>query len=280
MGAGIAQVSALAGYPTSLREVTPDLAAKARSRIERSLAVGVEKGKIVATDRDAALARLSFGIDLAPIAASDLVVEAVVEDLAVKNALWREINAAAGPATIFASNTSSLTITEMAVSSGRPARLVGLHFFNPVPVMALVEVVRTIMTDQAVYDEAFAYVRKLGKQPIAARDSSGFVVNRLLVPYMLDAVRALENGVGSVTDIDEGMRLGAAHPMGPFTLLDFVGLDTTLRIAEIMFTEYREQRFAPPPLLRQLVTAGRFGRKAGIGFYDYSGDKPRVAVGI
>jgi 3-hydroxybutyryl-CoA dehydrogenase len=277
MGSGIAQVAAAAGFPTQLREVSLELATQARARIERSLATGVDRGKVTPDQREATLARLSVGTDLRAIAGCDLVVEAVVEDLAVKCALWQELNGSAPPETIFATNTSSLTVTAMAVASGRADRMIGLHFFNPVPIMSLVEVVRTITTSDETAAEATAFVRRLGKQPIAARDTSGFVVNRLLVPYMLDAIRAVEQSVASVGDIDTGMRLGAGHPMGPLTLLDFVGLDTTLRIAEIMFTEYREPRFAPPPLLRQMVTAGMFGRKSGRGFYDYSVDPPRVA---
>jgi 3-hydroxybutyryl-CoA dehydrogenase len=197
-----------------------------------------------------------------------------VEDLGAKNELWRALNGLCGPETTFASNTSSLTIAAMAAASGRPDRLIGLHFFNPVPLMRLVEVVRTITTSTATFDRALTFVRQLGKQPIVARDSSGFIVNRLLIPYMLDAIRALENGVGSIADIDAGMQLGAGHPMGPFTLLDFVGLDTVQRVAEVMFDEYREQRFAPPPLLRRLVLAGHLGRKTGRGFYDHSVDPP------
>ena len=276
MGSGIAQVAAAAGFRTRLREVTPALAAQARARVERSLSIGVDKGKVTAAQRDATLDHLTMGTDVADVAASDVVIEAVVEDLAVKTALWQEIDRLAPPRTIFASNTSSLTIADMAVSSGRPDRVVGLHFFNPVPLMALVEVVRAITTSDATVRAATEFVRRLGKQPIAARDTSGFVVNRLLIPYMLDAIRAVEQGVASVADIDTGMRLGAGHPMGPLTLLDFVGLDTTLRIAEIMYTEFRESRFAPPPLLRQMVTAGMFGRKSGRGFYDYSVEPPRV----
>lgn len=276
MGSGIAQVAAAAGLETRLREISPDLATQARARIERSLAIGVEKKKVTPADRDATLARVSFGTDLAAVVSCDLVIEAVVEDLTVKTALWVDLNARAPSHTIFATNTSSLTVTAMAVASGRPDRMVGLHFFNPVPLMPLVEVVRTIMTSEDTIRRATDFVHRLHKQPIAARDTSGFVVNRLLVPYMLDAIRAVEQDVASVADIDTGMRLGAGHPMGPLTLLDFVGLDTVLRIAEIMFAEYRETRFAPPPLLRQMVTAGFFGRKSGRGFYDYSVDPPRV----
>jgi 3-hydroxybutyryl-CoA dehydrogenase len=256
--------------------MTPALASQARARVVRSLSIGVDKGKVTPEQRDATLGRLSTGTDVSEIATCDIVIEAVVEDLAVKTALWQELDRLAPPDTIFASNTSSLTIADMAVSSGRPDRVVGLHFFNPVPLMALVEVVRAITTSDATVRTATEFVRRLGKQPIAARDTSGFVVNRLLIPYMLDAIRAVEHGVASVADIDTGMRLGAGHPMGPLTLLDFVGLDTTLRIAEIMYTEFRETRFAPPPLLRQMVTAGMFGRKSGRGFYDYSVEPPRA----
>jgi 3-hydroxybutyryl-CoA dehydrogenase len=278
MGSGIAQVAATAGFETRLREVSSELASRARVRIERSLTVAVDKKKLTPAQRDEALGRISVGTELARVATCDLIIEAVVEDLAVKTALWVELNGHAPAHTIFATNTSSLTVTAMAVASGRADRTVGLHFFNPVPVMALVEVVRTIMTSAETLDRATEFVRRLGKQPIAARDTSGFVVNRLLVPYMLDAIRAVEEDVASIEDIDTGMRLGAGHPMGPLTLLDFVGLDTVLRIAEIMFTEYREKRFAPPPLLRQMVTAGMHGRKSGRGFYDYSVDPPRVTT--
>jgi 3-hydroxybutyryl-CoA dehydrogenase len=274
MGSGIAQVAAQAGIATTVRELTEPLASRARDAVRRSLDKAIEKGKLTADARDAALACLTFTTALGDLADSDLVIEAVVEDLDVKNVLWRELNAACAPATIFASNTSSLTIAAMAASSGRPDRLVGMHFFNPVPAMRLVEVVRTITTSAETFDRAMGFVRQIGKQPIVARDGSGFIVNRLLIPYMLDAIRALENGVGTIADIDAGMQLGAGHPMGPFTLLDFVGLDTVQRVAEVMFDEYREQRFAPPPLLRRLVLAGHLGRKAGRGFYDHSADPP------
>ena len=274
MGSGIAQVAAQAGIATTLRELSEPLVQRARVNITRSLDKSIEKGKLTADARDAALSRLTTTTRLDDLAACDVVIEAVVEDLDVKNALWRELNAHCAADTVFASNTSSLTIAAMATASGRPDRLVGLHFFNPVPLMRLVEVVRTLTTSDATFDLAMTLVRQLGKQPVVARDSSGFVVNRLLIPYMLDAIRALENGVGTITDIDAGMQLGAGHPMGPFTLLDFVGLDTVERVAEVMFDEYREQRFAPPPLLRRLVRAGHLGRKAGRGFYDHTVDPP------
>jgi len=274
MGSGIAQVAAQAGIATTLRELSEPLVQRARVNITRSLDKSIEKGKLTADARDAALSRLTTTTRLDDLAACDVVIEAVVEDLDVKNALWRELNVHCAADTVFASNTSSLTIAAMAAASGRPDRLVGLHFFNPVPLMRLVEVVRTLTTSDATFDLAMTLVRQLGKQPVVARDSSGFVVNRLLIPYMLDAIRALENGVGTITDIDAGMQLGAGHPMGPFTLLDFVGLDTVERVAEVMFDEYREQRFAPPPLLRRLVRAGHLGRKAGRGFYDHTVDPP------
>ena len=274
MGSGIAQVAAQAGIDTVVRELTDPLVTRARDSIGRSLAKSIEKGKLTTDARDAALGRLTFTTSLSELSRCDLVIEAVVEDLDVKNALWRELDAVCKAETIFASNTSSLTIAAMAAASGRPDRLVGLHFFNPVPAMRLVEAVKTITTSSVTFDRALAFVRQLGKQPIIARDGSGFVVNRLLIPYMLDAIRALENGVGTIADIDAGMQLGAGHPMGPFTLLDFVGLDTVQRVAEVMFDEYREQRFAPPPLLRRLVLAGHLGRKTGRGFYDHSTEPP------
>ena len=277
MGSGIAQVSAQAGLRTIVRELSEALADRARSSIERTLAKGIEKGKVTANEREAAMARLTFTTNIAELADCDIVIEAVVEELEVKNALWRELDAACPARTIFASNTSSLTIAAMAAATKRADRMVGLHFFNPVPLMKLVEVVRTVTTSDETFATTFDFAHQLGKEPIAAKDSSGFVVNLLLVPYMLDAIRALESGVASVEDIDRGMTLGAGHPMGPFTLLDFVGLDTTCKIAEIMFDEYREARFAPPPLLKRMVLAGMFGKKNGRGFYDYSGEAPRPA---
>ena len=277
MGSGIAQVSAVAGFPTIVREVSDALAAKARQSIEKSLAKGIERGKTTEAERDTALENLRFVTDLDQLADSDLFIEAVVEDLAVKNTLWSQLDKIANPAAIFASNTSSLTIIAMATVSGRPDRMLGLHFFNPVPSMKLVEVVRTITTSEETEQRAIEFVRALGKEPIRAKDSSGFVVNLLLIPYMLDAINALESNVASVEDIDKGMQLGAGHPMGPFTLLDFVGLDTAYKIAEIMFTEYRDQRYAPPPLLKRMVLAGMLGKKSGKGFYDYSVNPPRVS---
>ncbi len=277
MGSGIAQVAAQAGYRTIVREVSDALNEKGKGAITKSLDKLVEKAKLSPADREVTLGRLSFTTRLADLAPCDLVIEAVTEDLDLKNALWKELDGLCGPETLFASNTSSLTIAAMAAVTGRPDRFVGLHFFNPVPLMKLVEVVKTVTTSPATFETALAFARSLGKEPIAAKDNSGFIVNLLLVPYLLDAVRALEHGVGSVPDIDKGMTLGCGYPMGPFTLLDFVGLDTTYKIAEIMFAEYREARYAPPPLLKRMVLAGWYGKKSGKGFYDYTTTPPTVS---
>ena len=271
MGSGIAEVAAKAGLETVVREVTAELLDKGIGRVRGSLDRAVEKGKLAAADRDAALARIRGTTEFAELAECDLVVEAIVENPEEKAKVYAALEAVAKPAAIIASNTSSLTITQLAMSTRRPDRFVGLHFFNPVPVMKLVEVVRTLLTDETVLDEVTAFCRAIGKEPVQCRDNSGFIVNRLLVPYLLDAIRAHEEGVGSVEDIDKAMQLGCGYPMGPLTLLDFVGLDTTYYIANIMFEEYREKRFAPPPLLKQMVQAGRLGRKSGRGFYDYTG---------
>ena len=276
MGSGIAQVAATAGHETIVRDVSQQIWERARGGIEKSLAKFVEKGKLPAADRDTALKRLTFTTATGDLKGCDIVVEAITEDLELKNALWKELDALSPQHTIFASNTSSLTIAAMAAATKRADRFVGLHFFNPVPLMPLVEVVRAVTTSEETFRRAFAFARSLGKEAVAARDNSGFIVNLLLVPYLLDAIRAVEHGVGSVPDIDKAMQLGCGYPMGPLTLLDFVGLDTTYRIAEIMFTEYRERRYAPPPLLKRMVTAGLMGRKSGKGFYDYSVDPPRV----
>jgi 3-hydroxybutyryl-CoA dehydrogenase len=275
MGSGIAQAAATAGFATVVRDVNEAALRRGEAAVTSSLDRLAEKGKTDAATRDGALARLTWTRDLAALADCGLIIEAVPEDAELKHELWRELDPRCPPATIFASNTSSLSITEMAAATTRPRQFVGLHFFNPVPLMPLVEVVRGLTTSADTFDAAMAFVRRLGKEPIVARDRSGFIVNRLLVPYLLDAVRALEQGVGSVADIDRGMQLGCGHPMGPFTLLDFVGLDTTVSIGEIMFREYREPRYAPPALLRRMVTAGLLGRKSGRGFYDYSSDPPR-----
>jgi 3-hydroxybutyryl-CoA dehydrogenase len=277
MGSGIAQVAAAAGYETLVRDVAPPILERAKSGIEKSLAKLVEKGKVQAADRDAALGRLRFTTAVADLKPCDIVIEAVTEDLELKNALWKELDGLCSPGTIFASNTSSLTIAAMAAATTRADRFVGLHFFNPVPLMQLVEVVRTVTTSEESFRRAFAFARSLGKEAVAAKDTSGFIVNLLLVPYLLDAVRAVEHGVGSVSDIDKAMQLGCGYPMGPLTLLDFVGLDTTYKIAEIMFAEYKEQKYASPPLLKRMVLAGLYGKKSGKGFYDYSATPPVVS---
>ena len=271
MGSGIAEVAARAGYDTSVREVSEDLVRRGIGRVENSLAKAVERGKTTAQESAAARGRLRPTTRLEDLADCDVIVEAIVENLEVKKETFGALDAICKPETIFCSNTSSLTITELSAATKRPDRFAGLHFFNPVPVMKLVEVVRTISTSDATAEAVYEFAKSLGKEPIRARDNSGFVVNRLLVPYLLDAVRALEEGVGTAEDIDRGMELGCGYPMGPLKLLDFVGLDTTYAIAEIMFAEYREKRFAPPPLLRRLVLAGRYGRKSGRGFYEYGG---------
>jgi 3-hydroxybutyryl-CoA dehydrogenase len=270
MGSGIAEVAARSGYETVVREVSSELVDKGVDKIRGSLNKAVEKGKLEAAARDEAVGRLSGTVDLAALADCDIVVEAIVENLEDKRKTFGALDEVVKKDALFASNTSSLTITQMAMFTQRPDQFVGLHFFNPVPVMKLVEVVRTLLTSGESFDRAFEFARSLGKEPIAARDNSGFIVNRLLVPYLLDAIRALEEGVGSVEDIDKGMQLGCGYPMGPFTLLDFVGLDTTYYIAGIMFDEYKEKRFASPALLKQMVTAGRLGKKSGRGFYDYA----------
>lgn len=270
MGSGIAEVSAKAGYSTVIREVEEGFLARGRERIERSLGKAVDKGKLEADERDAALSRISGTTELEALAECDLVIEAIVENLEEKCRTFAALDQTVQENALFASNTSSLTITQLAMATQRTDRFVGLHFFNPVPVMKLVEVVRTLMTSDETMQQALDFVGSLGKEGVSCRDNSGFIVNRLLVPYLLDAVRALEEGVGSTEDIDKAMQLGCGYPMGPLTLLDFVGLDTTYYIADIMFEEYREKRFAPPPLLKQMVQAGRWGRKSGRGFYDYS----------
>ncbi len=274
MGGGIAEVAAKSGFDVTACEVTDEFLEKGEARIRKSMERAVQKEKLTAEDRDAALQRLSFTTDVSDLQDCDIVIEAIVEELEGKNALFGELDGLCGSGTIFASNTSSLTITDLAAATSRADRFVGMHFFNPVPVMKLVEVVRTIATSDETFDRAFAFSRALGKAPVAAKDNSGFIVNLLLVPYMLDAIRQLERGVAGVEDIDTAMALGCGYPMGPFILCDFVGLDTLNMIGEIMYEEYREARYAPPPLLKRIVAMGRFGRKTGMGFYDWSGDKP------
>ncbi len=274
MGAGIAQTSAAAGFETVVREVSEDLIQKGFAGIEKSLTKFAEKGTVTADQQREIRGRLSGTTTFDALADCDIIIEAIIENLDAKRDTYRQLDEICKPETIFASNTSSISITEMMTATGpeRQQRFIGMHFFNPVPIMKLVEVVRTILTDEAVYEQAVEFGKRLGKVPVRAGDKTGFIVNRLLVPYMLDAMRALEEGVGSIVDIDNAMKLGCGYPMGPFTLGDFVGLDTTYYIAEIMFNEFREKRFAPPPLLKRMVLAGLYGRKTGRGFYDYTKD--------
>src|SRR5262245_27028187 len=270
MGAGIAQVSAAAGFKTVVLEVDEGVLKKGLARIDKFLADGVAKGKVAAADREKTLANLNGTTSYTDLRECDIVVEAIVENVEAKKKAYAQVEAVVGADCLIASNTSSLCITERAAATKRPDKVGGLHFFNPVPLMKLVEVVRALTTSQATHDALMAFAAALGKEPIAAPDRGGFIVNRLLVPYLLDAIRCLEDGLGTAEDIDKGMKLGCGHPMGPLTLLDFVGLDTTYYIAQIMFDEFRETRFAPPPLLKRMVLAGHFGRKSGKGLYDYS----------
>ncbi|HJO38653.1 MAG: 3-hydroxybutyryl-CoA dehydrogenase [Vicinamibacterales bacterium] len=269
MGSGIAQVCAQAGYRTVVREVDEGALAAGLGRIDAFLEAGVKKGKLTSEVRDETRGRLSGTTRVEDLSACDLVIEAIVENLDAKREAFAAVEGVVGDATIFASNTSSLCVTEIAAATKRPDRFAGLHFFNPVPIMKLVEVVRALTTSDATYQAVFAFAESLGKQPITAPDRPGFIVNRLLVPFLLDAIRAYERGIGTAEDIDKGMTLGCGHPMGPLTLLDFVGLDTTYYIAEIMFQEFKEPAYAPPPLLKRMVLAGRLGRKSGRGFYEY-----------
>ena len=269
MGAGIAQVCAAAGYKTVVREVEEGLLQKGLGRMRKFLDDGVAKGKVTAEARDTTLGHLSGTTAIDALKGCDLVIEAIIENLEEKRRTYAALDQVVGAQTIFLSNTSSLCITELASATKRPDRFGGLHFFNPVPLMKLVEVIRALTTSDETYQTVFAFAQSLGKEPITAPDRPGFIVNRLLVPYLLDAVRAYENGLGTLEDIDKGMKLGCGYPMGPFTLLDFVGLDTTYYIANIMFEEFREPAYAPPPLLKRMVLAGRLGRKSGRGFYTY-----------
>jgi 3-hydroxybutyryl-CoA dehydrogenase len=273
MGSGVAQVAAMAGFPTVVREVSDELLQKGLSGIEKSLAKFAEKGTITAEEGNASFARLQPTLKLEDFADCELVIEAIIENLERKRELFRELDRLVKPEAVFASNTSSLSITEMMTATRRAPQFLGLHFFNPVPLMKLVEVVKTVVTDPAVVELGIDYSRRVGKTPILTSDRGGFIVNRLLVPYLLDSIRALEEGAGSIVDIDNGMKLGCGHPMGPLTLNDFVGIDTTFYISEIMFNEYRERRFAAPPLMKRMVAAGLLGRKSGRGFYDYSDPK-------
>jgi 3-hydroxybutyryl-CoA dehydrogenase len=275
MGHGIAQVAAQAGYQVRLCEVDQDRLDGAVKKIEKQLARSVEKGRLEQSAADEIRGRLHPTTELGDFADCQLVIEAITESLPTKVELWKKLDAIVKDENaILATNTSSLSVIDQAVATARPNRFIGLHFFNPAQVMPLLEVIRTVTTDDDAFESGLAFGEKLGKTVVRAKDKTGFIVNRLLVPYMLDAIRAYEEGAGSIEEIDIAMKGGAAHPMGPFTLLDFVGLDTTKSIADIMFDEYREKRFAAPPTLRKMVAAGWFGKKSGRGFYDYSGEKP------
>ena len=277
MGHGIAQVAAQAGYDVVLRDLDQERLDKGLGQIDKQLSRAVEKGKLEQGDADAVRGRIKGTLDYGDFADCNLVIEAITEDLGKKLDMWREMDGVVKDGAVFATNTSSLSVIEQAASTGRPDRFIGLHFFNPAQVMPLLEVVQTVTTSDEALQTGFTFGEKVGKLTVHAKDKTGFIVNRLLVPFMLDAIRAYEEGVGSIEQIDAAMKAGANHPMGPFTLLDFVGLDTTNSIADIMFDEYRERRFAAPPTLRKMVAAGFYGRKSGRGFYDYSGEKP-VAV--
>jgi 3-hydroxybutyryl-CoA dehydrogenase len=274
MGHGIAQVTAQAGCDVVVREIDPDVLERGLRRIEKQLDRAVEKGKIERSEADATRGRINGTLDYGELADCDLVIEAITESLERKLEMWDEVDAVVKPEGIFATNTSSLPVVEQAARTGRPERFLGLHFFNPAQVMQLVEVIRCVTTSDDTFETGREFAAKLGKLGIPTRDNAGFIVNRLLVPYMLDAIRAHEEGVGSVDQIDQAMKAGAGHPMGPLTLADFVGLDTLGAICEVMFEEFRERRFAKPPTLRKMLAAGWFGRKSGLGFYDYSGEQP------
>ena len=281
MGHGIAQVVATAGYEVVVREVDDATLQKGLGKIQKQLARAVEKGKSTQEDADAILARLTGTTDYADLADSDLVIEAITENLALKLEMWKALDAIVKPDALFATNTSSLAVIDQAASTSRPTLFAGLHFFNPAQVMKLVEVVRGVTTTDETFDAVLACAESLqGKIAIPTKDKAGFIVNRLLVPYMLDAMRAHEEGVGSISEIDAAMKAGAGHPMGPLALADLVGNDTTGAICDVLFDEFRERRFAQPPILRKMLSAGWYGRKAGIGFYDYSGDEPVENPGL
>jgi 3-hydroxybutyryl-CoA dehydrogenase len=281
MGSGIAQVAATAGFDVTVLEVEQKFLDKGFAGIEKSLAKfverPVEKGGITVQQKDAIQARLKGTTNRQNLADCDIVIEAIIESVQLKKDMYDSLDGIVRKDAIFATNTSSISVTELMASTSRPERFIGLHFFNPVPLMKLVEVVRTIATAPDVYDTAYDFARKLGKVPVRTSDKTGFIVNRLLVPYLLDAIRAYEEGVGSIDDIDNAMKLGCGYPMGPFTLLDFVGLDTTYYITHVMYDEFKERRFASPPLLKRLVMAGWYGRKTGRGFYDYANPEKPVA---
>jgi 3-hydroxybutyryl-CoA dehydrogenase len=269
MGSGVAQVSAQAGFPTTVVEANQGLLDKGLGGIRRNLEGLVAKAKIDARVKDDTLGRLQGATELEALAHCDLVIEAITENQPLKNETFAKLDRLCPPHALLASNTSSCNITAMAAATKRPGQVLGLHFFNPVPLMKLVEVVQTILTDEASVSAAYEWVQAIGKTPVRTKDSTAFIVNRLLVPYLLDAIRIYEGGLASLADIDQAMKLGCGYPMGPFTLLDLVGLDTTMYVAEVMFDEFREPRYAPPPLLKRMVMAGHLGRKSGKGFYDY-----------
>jgi 3-hydroxybutyryl-CoA dehydrogenase len=269
MGSGIAQVAAQAGFLTVVVEASQELLDKGLGAIRKSLDGLVAKAKLEAKERDAILGRITGATRLEDLKGCDLVIEAITENQTLKNETFARLDAICPPHAILATNTSSCNITAMAAATKRPGQVVGLHFFNPAPVMRLVEVIRTILTDEQTVKSAGEWVQAAGKTPVQAKDTTGFIVNRLLVPYLLEAIRVLESGIASKEDIDQAMKLGCGYPMGPFTLLDLVGLDTTMYVAEVMFEEFREARFAPPPLLKRMVAAGHLGRKSGKGFYTY-----------
>ena len=280
MGHGIAQVAAQAGYDVVVREVDEDALAKGMGRIEKQLARAVEKGKTQQDEVDAVLGRIDGTTDYGALADCDLVIEAITEDLERKLDMWRQVDGIVKEGSCFATNTSSLPVIAQAAATTRPDRFLGLHFFNPAQVMKLVEVVRGVTTSDQAFETGLEFTRSIGKLGVQTRDTAGFIVNRLLVPYLLDGMRAYEEGVGSITEIDEAMKAGAGHPMGPLTLSDFVGLDTLGAICDVMFDEFREKRFARPPILRKMLAAGWYGRKSGMGFYDYSGDQPVENPGL
>jgi 3-hydroxybutyryl-CoA dehydrogenase len=280
MGHGITQVAAQAGYQVVVREVDEPTLAKGISKIEKQLARAVEKGRATQEDADAVRGRIEGTTDYQALAESELVIEAIAEDLGLKLAMWRDVDRIVNPEAFFATNTSSLSVIEQAASTSRPERFIGLHFFNPVQVMKLLEVIRSVASEDQAVELGVEFGQRLGKLTVKTKDKAGFIVNRLLVPYLLDGIRAYEEGVGSITEIDQAMKAGAAHPMGPLTLCDFVGLDTLGAICDVMFDEFRERRFAKPPTLRKMLAAGWYGNKSGKGFYDYSGETPVENPGL
>jgi 3-hydroxybutyryl-CoA dehydrogenase len=280
MGHGIAQVTAQAGYEVVLREVDEQMLAKGVGKIEKQLARAVEKGKQEQSDADAVRARIHGTVDYADLADCDLVIEAISEDLQLKLDMWKAVDPLVKPGALFATNTSSLAVIDQAAATSRPELFFGLHFFNPAQVMKLVEVIRCVTTSEEAFQSGVQFAESLGKLAVQTQDKAGFIVNRLLVPYLLDAIRAYEEGVGSITEIDEAMKAGAGHPMGPLTLADFVGLDTLGAICDVLWDEFRERRFARPPTLRKMLAAGWYGRKSGMGFYDYSGEQPVENPGL